>query len=172
MSPAHVPSRRAVLRGLAGLGLGGAPLLSDAAEARDGRERKRKRKPRQTCPRGKLIGAVNVPGTGAAVRTPVLRQRQRYRLRASGYWRSNASRGQDAFADFSFGTPSSYVTEFEGVRLGLAVDGDGPDLWGSYDSGHEYERVVTGRGIAVTLRCNDAVYADNSGAVFVEIFCD
>ncbi len=165
MNPPGIPSRRAVLRGFAALGFGcGVVRLAESAHAK-------KRKKRKTCPRGKRIGSVNVPATGAAVRTPVLKRGPDYRLRASGYWRSNATRGQDAFADFSIVAPGSHVKEFEGVRLGLAVDAGSPDLWGSYDPGHVYERVVTGQGDALSLRRNDAIYDDNSGAVFVEIFC-
>jgi hypothetical protein len=168
MNPTGIPTRRAVLRGIAALGLGsGALKHSESAQAKN----RKKRKKRKTCPRGKRIGAVAVPATGATVQTPVLRQGQRYRLRASGYWRTNATRGQDAFADFSIVAPGSHVKEFEGVRLGLAVDGDSPDLWGSYDPSHEYERVVTGQGDALSLRCSDAIYDDNTGAVFVEVLC-
>lgn len=166
-------SRRAVLRGLAGLGLrGGAIWLPVAAHAKSGKKRKQKRKPRPSCRGGQLIGSLTVPGTGATVKTPVLKQGRRYRVRASGYWRSNATRGQDAFADFSIVDPDTYTTNYEGVRLGLVFDNTNPDLWGGYDPGHKYERVVTGRGIALSMRSIDTDYADNSGSLFVEIFCD
>jgi hypothetical protein len=168
-SAKSIPSRRAVLRSLAGLGFGvGAWRLSDPARAKKG---KKKRKPRKRCPRGKRVAALTVPGTGAEVLTPTLRQGQPYRVRASGYWRSNATRGQDAFADFSIVNPDDYTTNYEGVRLGLVLDNINPDLWGDYTPAHEYERVVTGRGTALSLRSIDTDYADNSGALFVEIFC-
>jgi hypothetical protein len=166
-----LPSRRQMLHRLAGVALGlGVTRSPGTVEAKKNRRKKRKRQ--EACSRGERVAGVVVPGTGGTVQTPALTQGQRYRVRASGYWRSNATRGQDAFADFSIVTPSSYATEFEGVRLGLAFDGDSPDLWGSYTTSHEYERVVTGRGTAVPLSCIDKVHDDNTGAVFVEIFCD
>ena len=164
-------SRRHILRGLTALGFSTVLRPPDAAQARKGKKKPKKRKPGTVCPSGQLVGSVAVPGTGAPVLTPLLRQGQRYRLRASGFWRSNATHGQDAFADFPLANPTSHTTDFEGVRLGLAVDSGSPDLWGSYTPNHEYERVVTGQGGALALRCNDAIHLDNSGAVFVEVFC-
>ena len=172
MNPTDDPSLRAVLRGLAALGLGGGALrLSGPAQAKNGKKRGKKRNSRQRCPPGKLIEAVTIPGTGAPARTPVLKQGQRYRVRASGYWRSNATRGQDAYADFSIVDPAAFTTNYEGVRLGLVFDDQNPDLWGGYNPGHEYERVVTGRGITLSLRSIDTDYSDSSGALLVEIFC-
>jgi hypothetical protein len=105
------------------------------------------------------------------VSTPVLAQGQRYRLRASGFWSSNATHGQDAFADFEFANPAAVVTTFEGVRLGLSIDGGSADVWGSYSTGHVYEREVVGQGAALSLRCSDKVHTDNSGSVLVEVLC-
>ena len=123
------------------------------------------------CQPGTQIGAVSVPATGVGVNTPVLAAGQRYRLRASGFWASNATNGQDAFADFPFADPTKFTTTFEGVRLGLSVNGGSPDQWGSYNTGHVYEQVVVGQGAALSLRCSDKVHTDNSGSVLVEILC-
>jgi hypothetical protein len=183
-----ITPRRQVLRLLAGgaaTGLAGMAMVSTAdAKKRKNKKKKNKNKktnenpqttppPPQntTCQPGTQVGAVSVPATGATVRTPVLRQGQRYRLRASGFWSSNATHGQDAFADFEFANPTVVVTTFQGVRLGLSVDGGSPDLWGSYNIGHVYEREITGQGASLSLRCSDGVHTDNSGAVLVEILC-
>ena len=170
-SSSNRPSRRAVLRGLAAAGCGlGAMRLAEDVAAKSKKKRK-KRKPPRTCQAGEQIGATVVPGSGAAVTTRVLEQGQRYRLRASGFWSSNATHGQDAFADFPFADPNDPVTTHEGVRLGLSVDGGSPSQWGNYNKFHVYEREVTGQGATLQLRCNDDVHADNSGAVLVEILC-
>ena len=42
---------------------------------------------------------------------------------------------------------------------------------GSYNTGHIYERVIMGQGAALSLRCSDKVFTDNSGSVLVEILC-
>ena len=150
----------------------------ESAEAKKGRKKRGKRQKQtpggqtpQTCQSGTQVGAVSVPATGATVQTPVLLQGQRYRLRASGFWSSNATNGQDAFADFPFANPAAFVTTFQGVRLGLSVDGGSADVWGSYTTNHVYEREVTGQGVALSLRCSDKVHTDNSGAVLVEVLC-
>jgi hypothetical protein len=169
-----VPSRRHLLRGLAGLAVASCGiatrLLPDAA-AKKKRKKRKKPKQQRLCQPGDQFGAVNVPGTGAAASTPVLKQDQSYRLRASGFWSSNATRGQDAFADFALADPDTFVTTFMDVRLGLSVDGGSPDAWGDYNVSHVYEQDVIGQGAALSLRCNDVVHADNSGSVRVEIFC-
>ena len=134
-------------------------------------KKKRKKRKRQTCRAGQQIGATSVPGSGAVVTTRVLEQGRRYRLRASGFWGSNATHGQDAFADFPFADPNDPVTTHEGVRLGLSVDGGSPGQWGNYNKFHVYEREVTGQGAALSLKCNDVFHTDNSGAVLVEILC-
>ena len=152
----------------------------EAAEAkRKGRKKKKNKNkntpttqtPQTICQSGSQVGAVSVPGTGASVSTPVLAQGQRYRLRASGFWSSNATHGQDAFADFEFANPNAVVTTFEGVRLGLSIDGGSADVWGSYTTNHVYEREVVGQGAALSLRCSDKVHTDNSGSVLVEVLC-
>ncbi len=79
----------------------------ESAEAkRNGRKKRGRRKKQgtpngqtpggqtpQSCQPGKQVGAVSVPATGAAVSTPILAQGQRYRLRASGFWNTNATDG-------------------------------------------------------------------------------
>ena len=178
------PSRRDALRGLvvAGFGLG-ALRLSNPVEAKNKKKRNKRKNqqdqqtpqtpqtPPAICQSGTQVGAVSVPATGTSVNTPVLTAGQRYRLRASGFWSSNATHGQDAFADFEFANPAAFVTTFEGVRLGLAIDGGSADVWGSYSTGHVYEREVTGQGAALALRCSDKVHTDNSGSVLVEVLC-
>ena len=171
------PARRDLLRALAGVGLGVAATRlatpMDANAGKKGKKRKKKAQPQmeQVCQPGAVIGSVSVLATGATVNTPVLAQGQRYRLRASGFWSTNAVTGNDAFAAFAFATPSVPGTTYQGVRLGLSVNGDSPDQWGSYNTSHIYERQVTGQGAALSLRYTDPVPADNSGSLLVDIFC-
>ena len=183
-----VSTRRRIVRllgGAAAMGTIAAVGRGEVAEAKrkggkKGGKKKGKRQeqgntngqtPTAICQAGTQVGAVSVPGTGVTVTTPVLQQGQRYRLRASGFWSSNATHVQDAFADFAFADPTTPVTTFEGVRLGLSVDGGSADFWGSYNTGHVYEREVVGQGVALSLRCSDKVFTDNSGSVLVEVRC-
>ena len=179
-----VSNRRGVLRLLGGSAALGAVVAmgrgeTEAAKGKRGKRKGKRNKQRdpigQTppviCQSGTQVGAVSVPATGATVTTPILQQGQRYRLRASGFWSSNATHGQDAFADFPFANPAAPVTTFEGVRLGLSIDGGSADVWGSYTTTHVYEHEVVGRGAALSLRCSDKVHTDNSGAVLVEVLC-
>jgi hypothetical protein len=168
------PSRRDVVRGLVGTGFGlGALRLPDTVEARKKKKQRKQKKQKagQRCRTGKQFGSISVPASGASVSTPVLKKGQRYRLRASGFWNTNATHGNDAFAAFPFANPNAPVTTFEGARLGLSVDGDSPDQWGSYSAGHIYEREVIGQGAALSLRFTDPVPADNSGSLLVDVFC-
>jgi hypothetical protein len=167
-SVSGVSSRRTVLSGLLAAGGLGALRLPETIQAK---KRPKKPKKRPTCRPGEQVGAVAVPGTGATVNTPVLKQGRRYLLRASGFWASNATRGQDAFADFEFADHGNRETNAGGVRLGLAVNGGSPNEWGSYTPTHVYTREVTGQGAALALRCNDLVHSDNSGIVMVEVLC-
>ncbi len=174
----EVSTRRSVLRLLGGaVAMGAVAVVSrgESAEAKRKGKKKNKNKgqgQQQTiCQTGTQIGAVSVPGTGVSVSTPVLVAGQRYRLRASGFWASNATNGQDAFADFPFADPTKPNLSFQGTRLGLSVNGGSPDQWGSYNTGHVYEREIVGQGAALSLRCSDVVFTDNSGAVLVEILC-
>jgi hypothetical protein len=168
------PSRRDALRGLLGSALGLAALrLPDATEARKKRKkRKKKQQPvGQTCEPGTSIGRVRVAATGADVRSPVLAQGQRYRLQATGFWYTNASHGNDAFASFQLTNPSVPITTYQGVRLGLSVDDRSPDEWGGYNITHNYEREVVGQGKTLKLQFTDPMTNDNSGSLTVDILC-
>jgi hypothetical protein len=166
------PSRRDVLRGLVGTGLGLAALrLPEAIEARKKRKKRKKGNKGQTCQPGTSIGTVSVPASGAMASSPALVQGQRYRLRATGFWNTNATHGNDAFASFPINNPGAPVTVFQGVRLGLSVDGGSPDQWGSYNITHNYEREIVGQGAPLSLRYTDPATSDNSGSLTVNIVC-
>jgi hypothetical protein len=145
---------------------------SAAKKGRKGKGKgKGKGKNKNRCTPGSSFGSVSVPATGATVTTPILTAGQQYRLRASGFWVTNAQYGNDAFAAFPFANPNAPELTFNNVRLGLSVDGGSPDQWGSYNAGHVYERTVTGAGVALSLKFTDPIPADNSGSLTVEIFC-
>lgn len=167
------PTRRDVVRGLIVTGLGFTALQRlDSSEARKRKKKKNKgNSGGQTCQPGATIGSVNVPANGSAVSTPVLTAGQRYRLRANGFWYTNPSYGQDAFASFALANPSAPNTTYQGVRIGLSVDGGSPDQWGSYHITHNYERDVVGQGKGLSLRYTDPVTTDNSGTLLVEVIC-
>jgi hypothetical protein len=162
-------SRRRLLALLGGgAASSGLALLGlRAADAKD------KRKPKQPriCRPGKRLASVDVPSTGTAVSTPPLQRGQQYRLRASGFWITNAQFGNDAFAAFPFANVNAPQLTFQGVRLGLSVDGATPDQWGSYNAGHTYEQTISGQGRALSLRFTDPATSDNSGSLTVEVFC-
>jgi hypothetical protein len=168
------PSRRDVMRGLLGTGLGLAALrLPDAVEARKKRKKRKKKQPngQTTCQPGTSIGSVRVSASGADVRTPVLAEGQRYYLRTTGFWYTNSTHGNDAFASFALNNPGVPIPEFQGVRLGLSVDGGSPDEWGSYHLTHNYEREVVGQGKTLKLQYTDPKTNDNSGSMTVDIVC-
>jgi hypothetical protein len=173
-----VSTRRQFLRLVGGAAAMGAVVAVAQAEPTDARRKRNKRKknktpqPAQTtCQSGTQLGAVSVPATGAKVSTPILAAGQRYRLRASGFWNTNANDGNDAVAAFPFANPNAPVTVAGGVRVGLSVDDGSPDLWGSYTTTHLYEMTVTGQGKALTLHYVDPITADNSGSLLVDVFC-
>lgn len=160
-------SRRGVVRGLAaGLvaAAAGGLAMSDAPA-------KRRRPNKKTCKPGKVVGSVQVPASGSTATTPILKSGQRYRLVANGFWSTNTQFGNDAVASFPFNDPTKPVLEFEGVRLGLSLDGGSPNEWGAYNTGHTYEQIVTGQGRSLQLRYADKVYSDNSGTLTVDITC-
>lgn len=161
------------MRGLVGTGLGLATLrLPEAIEAKKKRKKRKKKQPSgQTCEPGTSIGSVRVPATGAEVRSPVLAQGQRYRVQATGYWYTNASHGNDAFASFQLTNPGVPITTYQGVRLGLSVDDGSPDEWGNYNVTHNYEREVVGQGKTLKLQYTDPKTNDNSGSLIVDIVC-
>jgi hypothetical protein len=172
-----VSTRRSFVRLLGGAAAMGAVAVTHADPADAKRKRKRNKKkgtpqtPQAVCQTGTQVGAVSVPATGAKVSTPILVAGQRYRLRASGFWNTNATDGNDAVAAFAFATPNAPVTVAGGVRVGLAVDDGSPDLWGSYTTTHLYEMTVTGQGKALSLHYVDPITADNSGSLLVDVFC-
>ena len=161
-------SRRRVVRLLTGVALGGALGLRGLAKVDAG--------PRQkpACRPGKRVATVRVPGDGTTVQTPVLERRQRYLLRASGYVKNydNVGQGLGIDAEYAFlagGSPDPRDTR-GGVDYGVSIDGAAPD-WGAYSSAHIYEREVTGRGRALSLRLLDDYYPDNNGGLTVKIYC-
>ncbi len=165
-------SRRGVMRGLAaGLvaaAAGGTTIADIAAKKK---RPNKPNKPNKTCKPGTVVASVSVPATGGTATTPNLKSGQRYRLVANGFWATNAEFGNDAVASFPFNDPTKPVLEFEGVRLGLTVDGGSPNLWGAYTTGHTYEQIVTGQGRSLQLRYADKVYSDNSGTLTVDVIC-
>jgi hypothetical protein len=167
------PSRRDALRGLLGATLGLATLrLPESGEAKKRKKRKtRKKQATAMCAPGAAVGSVKVPATGAPVSTPTLALGQRYRLQATGFWNTNATYGNDAFAAFRFANPSELALTYQNVRVGLSVNGGSPDEWGSYNITHNYEREITGQGAPMSLRYTDPGTSDNSGTLTVNIVC-
>src|SRR3954447_2288783 len=99
-----ISSRRSILKLIGGVAASGLVAVAghNAADAKK-KKKNKKQKPQptqQTCVPGTSIGSVSVPATGTAVSTPALAAGQRYRLRAVGFWSTNAATGNDAFAAF------------------------------------------------------------------------
>ena len=169
----EISSRRTILKWIGGAAASGLVAVASHTAA-DAKKKNKKQKPQpqpQTCVPGTSIGSVSVPATGAAVNSPALVAGQRYRLRAVGFWSTNATTGNDAFAAFLLNNQNVPTTTFQGVRLGLAVNGGSPDQWGSYNPNHTYEQQITGNGGAVSLRYTDPIPADNTGTLTVDVFC-
>jgi hypothetical protein len=169
-------SRRAAVRAIgATTAIALAAIAGRDGVAKTNKNKKKKRKKRTAspgvCPSGTLVGTVAVPANGTSVTTVPLNQGQRYRLRATGFWSTNAEFGNDAYAAFKLTAPGTPTTVFQGTRLGLSVAGGSPDLWGSYNSNHVYEREVTGQGAALSLRFTDPVTSDNAGTLTVDVIC-
>jgi hypothetical protein len=176
-------SRRHVLKWLGGVVTGGLVAVAghNVAGAKKGKKRNKKRnnklqpqpqpQPQPTCAPGTHAGSVNVPAVGPAVNTPVLTQGQRYRLRATGFGLIDDAIGNDAFAAFRITDPSRTETTFEGIRLGLSVNGGSPDQWGSYNLNHTYEQQVTGTGTTLSLSFTQLITDESSGSLTVDVFC-
>jgi hypothetical protein len=162
-------SRRGVLRGV--LAALGAAVADGLAVAETPAKKKKGKGKAPTCRPGKVVATIPVPASGAAVTTPVLRRGQAYRLRASGYWSTNAQYGNDAYAAFPVTNPNQYERYYQNTRLGLSVDGQSADFWGAYNANHAYERTVTGQNRAISFAFSDRGYADNSGTLTVEVRC-
>src|SRR4051812_35520561 len=129
----EISSRRHVLKWLGGIGAAGLAAVAGHSGVEAKKRKKNKKQKAKTCTPGSSVGSVTVPATGATVNTPNLIQGQRYRLRAVGFWSTNATFGNDAFAAFPFANPNAPETTFQGLRLGLSVNGGSPDQWGSYN---------------------------------------
>ena len=171
-------SRRAVVRSLAAglLAVASGGIATDTlAKKKRKRKRKSKKKPQTppptTCPQGTLFAEVSVLADGSRAFTPVLKEGQVYILRASGYWSTNGDYMCDAFAAFLWKDPRSPMMYHNGVRLGLAVDGLSPDLWGTYSQSHTYHQIVIGKGKPVSLQMLDSVYSDNGRHLYVDVLC-
>ena len=166
--------RRAVVRGLAAALLaagGGIAATTQAKQKRRKKGQQQPKPPQAICPPGKQIATLAVPADGSEVFTPVLAKGQRYSLRASGYWSTNGEYMNDAVAAFPFANPGEPVFFHNGVRLGLSVNGQLPDIWGTYKLSHAYRLVVVGDGKRLPLRMLDSVYSDNARLLTVEVFC-
>ena len=130
--------RRGVLRmlGVAALGASGVSVL---AQERSDARKKPNRNNKKRCKPGKSVANVQVPANGSIVTSPTLKKGQQYRLRANGFWNTNAQYGNDAFASFQFANPTTPVLTFQNVRIGLSVNGGSPDQWG-VTTAHMYEQ--------------------------------
>lgn len=170
--------RRAATRGLVASLLALAGGGAAVAEAKKKKRKKRKKrsgnaqgKSRQTCRPGSRVAFLSVPSDGTEIITPALARGQRYTLRASGFWSTNGDYFNDAAAAFHAADPRDVHLFHNGVRLGLSVDGDSPDLWGQYSFSHEYTTSVTGQGRGLALRMQDSVYTDNARLLNLEVVC-
>jgi hypothetical protein len=178
-------SRRTVLRGLAATLLataGGGMAASTQAKKKGGKKgRKTKHKGEQkpstktptpkTCTPGEFIARVSVPADGSTVSTPVLLDNVDYVLSPSGFWGTSNDLLQDAFAAFTFADPFSPKMFDQGVRTGLLLNGELPDIWGPYKSNHAYGIVFIGKGKPVDFRMLDRDYTGNNGVIHVDVTC-
>jgi len=179
-------SRRTVLRTLAsGLVVAAGGGIVSTAEAKK-RKKKGKKHPApttptgtptqdppapKTCPPGTFIARLSVLADGTAVSTPILEEGVNYVLRPSGFWNTSNDRLQDAFASFTFADPFSPRLFDQGVRTGLLLDNELPDIWEAYQSNHSYGIVVIGKGKPVAFRMLDTDYSGNGGVVHVDVTC-
>jgi hypothetical protein len=125
----------------------------------------------KTCPPGTSVAFLSVPADGSAVSTPVLEKGVDYVLRPSGFWSTSNDLLHDAFAAFTFADPFSPRLFDNGVRTGLLLDNELPDIWESYQPNHSYGIVVIGKGKPVAFRMLDTDYSGNSGVIHVEVTC-
>jgi hypothetical protein len=125
----------------------------------------------QTCAPGTSVARLSVPADGTSVSTPILEDGVDYVVRPSGFWSTSNDRLQDAFASFTFADPFSPRMFDNGVRTGLLMDGELPDIWESYQPNHSYGIVVIGRGQPVAFRMLDTDYSGNSGVIHVDVTC-
>ena len=179
-------SRRTVLRGLAAtlLAAAGGSIAASTEAKKKRRKKSRKNKKQkgqqtptgqdpaaQTCTPGEVIARVSVPADGSTVNTPILLENVDYVLKPSGFWGTGTNMLQDAFASFTFADPFSPKLVTDGVRTGLLLDGELPDIWGPYHPNHSYGIVVIGKGKSVGFRLLDSDYTGNNGVVHVDVTC-
>ena len=114
--------------------------------------------PQERCQFGTSLAFIGVPADGSRVFTPVLETGVDYILRATGFWSTNGNDMMDAVAAFAFASPTQHTLFSNGIRVGLAVNGESPDNWGHYTLSHEYNLVLTGKGQPASLQMLDSVY--------------
>jgi hypothetical protein len=183
-------SRRTALRSLAAglLALAGGAIATDSLAKK--RKRKRKKKgtpkpqptpdprPQSACSEVTSIAFINVPSDGSIVETPVLKKGQIYHLRAEGWWAQGGEYANDAYARYRYHADAEYNLYENGVRLGISVNGQSPDLWGhsadpdeNYKLSHRYTMALVGKDAPATLRVQDSNYNDNSRDLYVDVVC-
>ncbi len=122
-----------------------------------------------------VVDELTVPVNRATVMSAfVLEAGVRYRLRASGTFVIQSPEGTPGDAeywDFAGGQPVDGVA---GVDVGLAVndplvDTNRTPRWGAYDASHVYEVEWTGAGAPIAAQLHDGNYANNTGALKLEI---
>lgn len=186
-------SRRAVVRGLAAglIAAAGGGISMDTLAGKNKKKKRKKAKkqtPAQTptptppptptpnplpefCPRGTSLGTISVPSDGRVVYTPILPKGQGYILEAYGYWSTGGEYMMDAFAAFRWHDERYPLLYHNGVRLGLAINGESPDLWGPYTQSHRYDFIVIGKDAPVSLQMLDSDFSDNGRDLYVEVLC-
>lgn len=179
-------SRRTVLRGLAATLLataGGGIAVTAQAKTKGGKKGRKKKQNKghqtpptqtptpKTCTPGEFIARVSVMADGSTVNTPVLLDDVDYVLRPSGFWNTGNGLVQDAFAAFTFADPQSPKLFINGVRTGLLMNNELPDIWGQYKQNHSYGLVVIGKGKPIGFRMLDTDYIGNDGVVHVDVTC-
>jgi hypothetical protein len=189
---ARSASRRTIVHGLAtGLMVAAGGGIASDTLARKRRKKKKGNKnrrnqptptpdpgPRSACSEVTSIALINVPSDGSIVETPALEQGQIYHLRAKGWWAQGGEYANDAYARYRYHAENEYNLSENGVRLGISVNGQSPDLWGpsanpaeNYNLGHSYTMALVGRNAPVTLRVQDSNYNDNDRDLYVEVVC-
>ena len=122
------------------------------------------------------VDELSIPVNSVTARvtsTFVLQANVGYRLRASGtFFTTSLGRLGDAeYYNFNVGPP---VDEAAGIDVGLAVndpivDGTRTPRWGAYSAEHVYEVPWMGAGAPIIVQLHDGNYADNVGALKLEI---
>jgi hypothetical protein len=175
--------RRLVLQGLAAglMATAGGSVTSNALAKSHRSKKKGRRSPnpgpnptpaaQSICPPGKSLGFIGVPADGSQVFTPVLEKDVSYLLRATGFWSTNGNDAVDAFAGFAFANQTQTFLFSNGIRVGLAVNGESPDNWGHYAESHEYNLVLIGKGQRASLQMLDSDFRDNARLLNVEVLC-